>query len=344
MYKENTILALDIGGGTQDILLYDPNKTVENCFKFVLPSPTVLIKEKVQSATAAKRDIHLTGDIMGGGPCKAAVKKHIQAGLSVTSTPQAAKTFFDDIKRVEQMGIVICENPKSNALEIELKDLELPSLMTVFDTYNIAHPQTVAVAVQDHGEAIGQSNRVVRSQNWRTFIEAGGNPLDLIYTDVPDHLTRMLAVKRAYPDALLMDTGPAAILGALCDPKVASKQDQGIVVVNIGNMHTLAFLLKNNRVFGMFEHHTSMLSPIKLAQLVSKLQKGAITQEEIYNDGGHGGSVSDAATNMTFDFITVTGPNRHLAHKLNCHPAVPHGDMMLSGCFGLVSAVHALPS
>jgi uncharacterized protein (DUF1786 family) len=34
------ILAIDIGAGTEDVLLYDDEKrSIENCIKMVLPSP-----------------------------------------------------------------------------------------------------------------------------------------------------------------------------------------------------------------------------------------------------------------------------------------------------------------
>src|SRR5712691_990290 len=32
------VLAIDVGAGTQDILIYESDKTPENCFKLVLPS------------------------------------------------------------------------------------------------------------------------------------------------------------------------------------------------------------------------------------------------------------------------------------------------------------------
>jgi len=34
------ILSIDVGMGTQDILLYDSENNMENCFKMVLPSQT----------------------------------------------------------------------------------------------------------------------------------------------------------------------------------------------------------------------------------------------------------------------------------------------------------------
>jgi len=42
------ILAMDIGAGTSDILLYDDRKeSIENCIKMVLPSPSLVYVAKL---------------------------------------------------------------------------------------------------------------------------------------------------------------------------------------------------------------------------------------------------------------------------------------------------------
>ena len=45
------ILAADIGTGTQDILLFDSEKEVENSLLMVMPAPTQVTAEKVRKAT-----------------------------------------------------------------------------------------------------------------------------------------------------------------------------------------------------------------------------------------------------------------------------------------------------
>ena len=42
------ILTVDIGTGTQDILLFDSERGPENCLKLVMPSPTLLIRGRIQ--------------------------------------------------------------------------------------------------------------------------------------------------------------------------------------------------------------------------------------------------------------------------------------------------------
>ena len=50
--RQLRILAVDIGAGTQDILLYEDGIPVENCVKLVLPSGTKQVAGKIARATA----------------------------------------------------------------------------------------------------------------------------------------------------------------------------------------------------------------------------------------------------------------------------------------------------
>ena len=45
------ILALDIGGGTQDLLVWNEGEPPENALQCILPSPTVMIARKINQAT-----------------------------------------------------------------------------------------------------------------------------------------------------------------------------------------------------------------------------------------------------------------------------------------------------
>jgi uncharacterized protein (DUF1786 family) len=55
------ILAADIGTGTQDILLFDSEKEVENSLLMVMPAPTQVTAEKVRKATKKGKMIGLPG-------------------------------------------------------------------------------------------------------------------------------------------------------------------------------------------------------------------------------------------------------------------------------------------
>jgi uncharacterized protein (DUF1786 family) len=149
-------------------------------------------------------------------------------------------------------------------------------------------------------------------------------------------------VQRDAPGVVVMDTGPAALWGVLEDERVSAHRDEGFIAVNVGNQHTLGVLLRGE-CMGLFEHHTVLMTPAKLERLVDRLRAGTLTNAEVFDDNGHGAFISpDYAPGAGFDFVAVTGPQRHLAAELGYYFAVPHGDMMLTGCFGLVTATRRI--
>src|SRR6202162_847091 len=119
------ILAVDVGTGTQDILLFESGKTIENCFKLVMPSPTVIVAERIKHATEHGQALILTGVTMGGGPSHWAARDHALAGYSVAVTPDAARTFDDDLTMVEKMGFEIIDDT-----EVELRK-ENPTIVHI---------------------------------------------------------------------------------------------------------------------------------------------------------------------------------------------------------------------
>ena len=125
------ILAADIGTGTQDILLFNSEKEVENSLLMVMPAPTQIIAKKVRKATKKGKTIVLTGNIMGGGPSAFAIRDHLKAGFPVYATEQAALTINDNIEKVKAFGIRIVSEEEAkklaseeNALEIVMQDFD----------------------------------------------------------------------------------------------------------------------------------------------------------------------------------------------------------------------------
>src|ERR687888_2227058 len=104
------ILAVDVGTGTQDILLFDSDQELENSVKMVMPSPTLVVAGAIRRATAEGRPIVLRGVTMGGGPSHWAAMDHLKAGYSVYATPAAARTFDDDLDAIASMGIKLVED------------------------------------------------------------------------------------------------------------------------------------------------------------------------------------------------------------------------------------------
>ncbi|WP_406656243.1 DUF1786 family protein [Methanolobus sp. ZRKC2] len=347
------ILAIDIGTGTQDILLYDSEKEVENSLLMVMPSPTVIVAKKVQHATSRGKTIFLKGGVMGGGPAVRAIKEHIRQGLDVYATEKAALTVKDDLDRVKEMGIKIVddkgkERPSGDYEEILMQDVDLESIGSALQSFDVEMPDRIAVAVQDHGNSPHESNRLYRLEIFKKLIDVGGDFGKFAYghESIPVEFTRMLSSSESLSqkDAVFMDTGPAAIFGALLDP--AAKQPS--MVVNIGNGHTLAAIVKDNRIIALYEHHTSSLNGEGLQEQLLRFAEGNITFEEVFDQGGHGCYIREKIDFDEVRSVMITGPRRSLLMDMDegakdrklwnrLHFAAPFGNMMLSGCYGLLT-------
>jgi len=362
------ILTVDVGTGTQDIFLYDSGLDLENGFKLVLPSPTMMIHNRIRAATRLNAALLLTGKMMGGGPSAWAARDHARAGLPIYATPEAAQTIDDEPEKVERLGIKIIADDEihrlpSTVTRLELKDFDFPLLAETFARFGVSlnDVAAVGVAVFDHGAApAGVSDRQFRFDYLDERIRAQNSLTAFAYlaNDIPPIMTRLQAVADSAQmlDAplLVMDTAPAAILGATFDPQVAARPRK--LVANIGNFHCLAFRLGESGkvtggfpgVEGVFEHHTGEIDLPKLETLLLRLAAGTLTHQEVFDDMGHGALVY-ARTPLELGQpgwdVAVTGPRRSLFQnhsQLRPYFAVPFGDMMLSGNLGLLAAAAKL--
>jgi len=353
------ILTVDIGTGTQDILLYDSRLDLENGFKLVVPSPTMMVHRQLKQATQRRQPVLLYGVTMGGGPSQWAAEAHLKAGLPVYATPAAARSFNDDLDKVAQMGIQLVSDDEArqlpmDVLRLRLADFDFQAIAQAFGLFgvNLAELDAVAVAVFDHGDAPPQeSDRQFRFDYLDRRIRAENRLSAFAYRgeDVPAEMTRLQAVVDSAQgvDAplLVMDSAPAAVLGATYDPQVAAAPRK--LIANVGNFHSLAFRLGAGGIEGVFEHHTGLVDLPKLEHLLRTLADGSLTHSEVFEHHGHGALVysSEALPLGQGDFdVAVTGPRRGL-FKLPPNPgglrpylAVPFGDMMIAGCIGLLSA------
>jgi len=347
------ILAVDVGTGTQDVLLFDTEKEPENALKMVMPSPTALLAQAIRTTTEAGQDLLLTGVTMGGGPCGWAAADHLKAGHRLFATPDAARTFNDDLDEVAAMGVEVVGEDEvamlSGLRHLTMLDFDYQALSQAFHAFHVDLDRVdlLAVAVFDHGAAPpGYSDRLFRFEYLAQRIQTGQGLAAFAFErhQIPPSMTRLLAVASTAPadrPLVVMDTAPAAVLGALEDPYVS--RHQAALVANVGNMHTLVFHLRNGgdtrAIAGLFEHHTGLLDQTKLEGLLAQLAAGTLSHDELFAGHGHGALVLDPAPSA-LDFVAVTGPRRGLlaGSKLRPHLAVPYGDMMMTGCWGLVRA------
>lgn len=362
------ILTVDVGTGTQDIFLYDSRLDLENGFKLVVPSPTMMVHRRIKSATQRREAVLLTGVMMGGGPSQWAAEDHARAGLPIYALPEAAKSFNDDLEAVEAMGIRVVSQDEADLLpgtvqQIRLLDFDFDGIQRALGQFDVTLDElaAIAVAVFDHGDApTGYSDRQFRFDYLDERIRSKNRLSAFAFSadEVPGIMTRLQAVVKSARSTksqvlegvplVVMDTAPAAVLGATLDPVVAARER--VLITNVGNFHTLAFRLGPGGIEGVFEHHTGMLTLEKLEGLLVALADGSLRHSDVFGDHGHGALVyettplplagSTGAAPDAFG-VVVTGPRRNMMRTSRLQPyfAVPFGDMMIAGCFGMLSAV-----
>src|SRR2546426_706257 len=183
MSKAIRILAVDVGTGTQDILLFESGKTIENCFKMVE-----------------------------------------QMGFEIISEAEAEQ-------RKEDAGVV----------HIELQDFDARAIIGALRAFDVdPSVDALAIAAFDHGAAPpGVSDRRFRFDFIAQTVHANPTPSAFAYPahDTPADLTRLRSISASaarylemsgsvpHSPLLLMDTGSAAVLGALEDPFVRGQHN-----------------------------------------------------------------------------------------------------------------------
>ncbi|HSG43290.1 MAG TPA: DUF1786 domain-containing protein [Anaerolineales bacterium] len=349
------ILTVDVGTGTQDIFLYDSNLDIENGFKLVLPSPTMMVNRRLKQSLQNRTPILLTGHQMGGGPSAWAIEEYARAGIPVYMTPSAATTLNDELDKVEALGIRIVGEDEgkqlNNVEKLVLKDFDFELISKTFKDYGVSLDDlsAIAVAVFDHGNApAGVSDRQFRFDYLDERIKSRNSLSAFMFpsNEIPEIMTRLQSVVDSAGELpcplLVMDTAPAAVLGATLDSQVTTRKQK--IICNIGNFHAIAFRFGEKGIEGVFEHHTGEIDLQRLEELIRKLADSSLKHEDVFDDMGHGALMY---SDELFEFgkddydVVITGPRRSIFMDnpiLKPYYAVPFGDMMLAGCFGMLAA------
>lgn len=343
------ILAIDMGTGTQDILLFDPARPVENNEKLILPSATEIAARRIRRASDLGEPVVLTGTVAGGGPCAWALEDHLRSGGLAFATPEAAATLDDDLDRVAAMGVRLVSADEAQGIAgvtVPLQDLDLAAIRTALAAFEVPLAfDGIALGCLDHGAAPPDiSDRKFRFDHLRRTVERRNDLLAFATapSDLPPYLTRASSMVASASDeapVAFMDTGPAAALGALHDPRVAAEREA--IFLNLGNMHLLGFHLAGRRIASLFEHHTGEVDLAQIETFAGRLAVGSLTNDEVFQSKGHGAfHVDRSLVAGKPGVLAVTGPQRErvATQALKPYFAAPYGDMMISGCFGLLRA------
>ena len=333
------ILAIDIGAGTQDILLFDPRQKTENCTSLVLPTPSKFFAEKLKTIEG---HVYIRGDTIGGGSLGRAILHHLQKGYRVVMEESAAYSIRNDLDEVKSMGIEVGKKPEIDHFqELEIREVDLLLFEEFLSNFGEdLKVDVVTIAVQDHGVSPkGVSDRAFRFENMERMLRRDNRPetFHFLEDSIPDYYLRMksavAAVKRSSSvRVLIMDTAFSAILGCFEETSGPS------LIVNVGNGHTIAALLIEKRIEGLYEHHTHELTPEKMEHDLRLFVRGELEGKKVFKENGHG-AVTLKPLPGVFPVI-VTGPHRDLFRKTSFKfvYAAPGGNTMMTGPMGLVRA------
>jgi uncharacterized protein (DUF1786 family) len=334
------ILAIDIGAGTQDILLFDPSKNIENSISLVLPTPSKFLARKLR---ALEGNVFIRGDTIGGGSLTRAILQHLEKGRRVVMEESAAYSIRNDLDEVRSMGIEVGTKPATGDFsDFEIQEIDLPLLKNFLENFGEdLDVDVIAIAVQDHGVAPKEvSDRAFRFEKTEAMLRRNNRPESFHFEEgsIPGYYLRMRsavgAVRRGSSSpVLVMDTAFSAILGCL-DEVV-----EPALIVNVGNGHTIAALVVDQRVEGIYEHHTHELNPNRLENDLRRFARGELSNKEVFEANGHGAITLKPFQGRTA--VVVTGPHRDIfkGTSFKFVYAAPGGNTMMTGPVGLVKAV-----
>ncbi|MHA2273694.1 MAG: DUF1786 family protein [Candidatus Hodarchaeales archaeon] len=351
------LLAIDIGAGTEDLLLVDTERSLENAIQRVIPSASARFEKLV---IRANKDVFCYGGIIGGHPFVHGLEKIKKAGCQAVFTETAALSLRYDLNAVKSWGFSVIEDQSPQVAElrsdpevlsIELADVDFPRLHQFLAECQVS-PSEIAVVLlcaQDHGlHAPGEKAREVRFKAYRQYLEKDGKLTSMLYgeNEVPEVFPRLASnlelIQEHFPTTkghFVMDSSPAILLGACLEHRNAG---QSKTIINLGNGHTVvATLDETAEVQALCEHHTGQLRKGRLDEFLRAFFAEELTAEQMLREGGHGVIYRKGFSAGMPDELLVVGPRRGLmtSSRFPFRFISPLGlSMMMAGPLGMITA------
>ncbi|MBW2027741.1 MAG: pyruvate formate-lyase activating enzyme [Deltaproteobacteria bacterium] len=344
-----SILAIDIGAGTMDILYYELESGTH--YKAVAQSPVLSLASALEKVPGP---ILVTGVEMGGGAVAKVLSQRARKSQVLMSVSSAA-TVHHNLDRVRSMGIQVVGDEEAEDLRegakyrhIELGDIQFDRLEALVRALGVPFSfHVIGICAQDHGRPPeGISHLDYRHRMFKERLDHAPYPHHLLYRsdEVPQTFNRLNSIAlraRSLPaeEVYVMDSGMAAILGASMDPRLQGKDKA--LVLDVATSHTLGASVLGGEIAGFFEYHTSDITPEKIEDLLVKLCNGQLTHSQILDEGGHGAYIRRPIGFADLETIVATGPKRGILRgtSLPVHLGAPLGDNMMTGAVGLLEAI-----
>jgi uncharacterized protein (DUF1786 family) len=272
-------------------------------------------------------------------------------------TESAAATVHHELDRVRSFGIEIIGGKEAEELaknghysHLFIGDLEPQIIRGIVEGFGVPFRfDVVGICAQDHGvPPRGQSHLDYRHQLFQAILDENPFPHALLYRtdEVPPTLNRLRSIATTAQELpteeiYVMDSGMAAMTGALLDP--TARSERTVIVLDIATSHTLGAAFSDRELASFFEYHTCDITLPRLEQLLQDLADGKLDHERILTEGGHGAYTRSKVGFNHIGAIVVTGPKRRLMieSKLPLTWGAPMGDNMMTGTAGLLEAIRA---
>jgi len=149
------ILTIDIGKGTEDILLLKSKENVENSIQLVLPSSAFLLCEQLKLENSKK--ILFLGELMAGEPYHKEIYRLANNKSNfIAMTNTAARSLKYNLNFVKAKGINILEENKIDEVDFDkiyhLQDILWDRLFCILQHSQIPieNIEKILICAQDH--------------------------------------------------------------------------------------------------------------------------------------------------------------------------------------------------
>ncbi len=343
------ILLIDVGAGTMDVLFHDMESGLQ-C-KAVVRSPVLTVAEQI---TRTPGNLLIKGVEMGGGSLAAILRQRALRD-EVLISASAAMTLHHQEDRVRSWGIRVIPDAEADEFRptagfsvLTFADLDRERLRSLFSCFGVPFEMdSVGVCAQDHGIPPPGSGHL--DHRHRVFAEALDRdpfPHALLFPhdEIPGTFHRLQSIARCAmnlptPEAWVMDSGMAAILGASMDS--SARRAERVLVLDAATSHTVGAALDRGEITGFFEYHTRDVTLPRIESLLEAVADGKLRHSRILEEGGHGAYIRKALGFDRVQDIVATGPRRRIldGSRLSIRFAAPGGDNMMTGNVGLLAAI-----
>lgn len=289
-FSRPPVLAVDITAITQNAVLRLSSPESEAFFSFQLPSPALILTERIRACTAAGQSLYLR-QTPADKAIFTALQAHREAGLPLSLSPDAAACLGFDPATLESMGITIApkkptesfppptgavssitDAPLKAAGETSLPADTLPtvtgtlSLTTedllpsfwhnLLEASGLPRPERILACATEYGRPLGGTTpRPLVSALEALFAKHGGGiPLpELAKANIRPEMLRLSSIQRMTGFSAL-DSAFAFVLGVLALPVAAGRsQREGVVALHADNEFLRAALIYRGCLFALLE-------------------------------------------------------------------------------------------